>query len=40
MRRGCGSWASDPWLEVLRALRRVRAGRRVWIVIGESVRVL
>lgn len=40
MRRRFGLLASDPWVQVIRALRRVATGRRVWIVIDESVRVL
>lgn len=42
MRRGqFGSWANDPWVLAIRALRRVATGRRVWIVVDDgSVRVL
>lgn len=40
MRRGFGLLANDPWVQVIRALRRVATGRRVWIVIGDEVTVL
>lgn len=41
MRKGFGSLASDPWVQIMRALRRVATGRRVWIVVDDGgVRVL